>query len=128
MSAGRPSANASRFSAKSSASATPCARPTATASRIRSSMNARACGFPRMGPIGLRMVVVAPDSPTRKTYFSQIDLRMSALSSASTPARTSARCRNSARAELRPSYSPSTMRCMVPVWRMTPGRETCVAT
>jgi hypothetical protein len=29
---------------------------------------------------------------------------------------------------MRPSYSPTITRCIVPVWWITPGREMCVAT
>jgi len=39
---------------------------------MTSSRNARVWAFSRIGPIGLRMVVVVPDRPTMNTYFCQI--------------------------------------------------------
>ena len=65
-------------SAKSAGKATPCARPTATTSRIRSSRNARVCGFARIGPMrACASWSSCPTSPTRNTNFSQIARRMS---------------------------------------------------
>ena len=128
MSAGSESANAMRLPANSSVSATPWARPTATTSAMRSCRKARVCGFERTGPSVLRMLVVVADSPTRNTYFSQIERRTSVLSSAVTPDFTSAACRSFTRFDTLPSYSPTTMRCIVPVWWIVPGFEMCVAT
>ena len=76
----------------------------------------------------VRMVVVVPERPTRKTNFSQISRRMSALISALMPPALAAARRASARGEETPSNSPKTRRCIVPVWRITPGRSIVVAT
>src|SRR5690242_18809035 len=49
---------------------------------MTSSRNARVWAFSRIGPIGLRMVVVVPDRPTMNTYFCQISRWISGLNSA----------------------------------------------
>jgi hypothetical protein len=108
--------------------ATPCARPTATTSRITSSRKARVCGFERIGPMVLRIVVVVPDRPTRKTYFCQISRRMSVESSALMPPARQAASKRLAAREREPSNSPNSSRCMGPVWRITPGDSMVVAT
>src|SRR4051812_13898930 len=64
--------------------------PTATTSRARSSRNSRASGLARIGPMVLRMAVVAPDIATSTTYFSQIERRTSSLISALMPPRLQA--------------------------------------
>ena len=107
---------------------TPCARPTATTSRMTSSRKARVCGCSRIGPIVLRIVVVVPDSPTRNTYFCQISRRMSSESSALMPPARQASRNACPRGEREPSNSPNSSRCIGPVWRMTPGRSMVVAT
>ena len=68
----------------------PCARPTATTSRMISSRKARVRGFFRIGPMLVRIEAVVADNPTRKTYFSQIARRTSLESSEVTPDLSSA--------------------------------------
>ncbi len=70
----------------------------------------------------LRVALVSAESPTIKTNFSQIARRTSALISASIPARVHASSNAAARSERLPSNSPNTNLCIVPVWRITPGR------
>jgi hypothetical protein len=53
---------------------------------MMSSRNARARGLTRIAPIGTRIVLVVPDSATRKTNFCQISFRISSLNCASMPA------------------------------------------
>jgi hypothetical protein len=60
-------------------------------------------------------LMVAADRPTKKTNFSQIALRISRLNSASILSGGRPQARPKARAERRPSYSPNTSFCRVPV-------------
>ena len=91
-------------------------------------VNGRSYLFCYMRGAAAAMAAMVAESPTRKTYFSQIERRTSVLNSALTPERSSASCSARARCDVLPSYSPTTMRCMVPVWWITPGRAICVAT
>ena len=59
--------------------------------------------------------------PTRKTNFSHNAVRMSVVRSTSNSAPWQAARKRSARALRVPSSSPKIIRCMVPVWRITPG-------
>ena len=95
---------------------------------MRSRKKARVCRFARIGPIGMRIVVVVPDSATRNTNFCQISRRMVSESSALIPPARHASRNASPRGEREPSNSPNTSRCIGPVWRMTPGRSMVVAT
>ena len=74
-----------------------------------------------MGPIGGRIGAVVPESPTRKTNFSQISRSMSSLSAASIlPLRQASR-RASERAIGFRHIRRTRVRCIGPACAMTPG-------
>ena len=74
-----------RCSAKFSGSATPCARPTATTSRMMSSAKARVSGLARIGPMVVRIEAVTLDIAVRKVNFCHSSSVMSAGISALMP-------------------------------------------
>ena len=114
--------NASRSSAYPGRGRTPRARADRHGlAEQRVQERARARGSARIGPTGWRIAQVAPLWPTRNTNFSHSRALDVVATATSMDAARQAAANASSRAEPARRTRPRSIRCIVPVWRITPG-------